>query len=212
MEDYQNIISIIALTFGASWASGINLYATILTLGLMNNGGYIDLPDQLDIVSDPTVLLAAGAMYFVEFFADKIPGVDNMWDGVHSFIRIPMGAFLAYGAAGDQSAAIAMAAAITGGGISAVSHTAKSGTRIVANTSPEPFSNWFLSISEDIAVIMGLWAAIQNPVLFIILFILFILLMIWLLPKVWRGVRNIFITLCKIVRKKESPIEDNHQV
>lgn len=204
MDDYQNIISIIALTFGASWASGINLYATILTLGLMNNSGYIILPEELQILSSPIVLVAAGVMYFFEFFADKIPGIDNMWDSVHSFIRIPFGAYLAYGAVADQQAAVAVAAAIIGGGISAVSHTAKSGTRLVANTSPEPFSNWFLSVGEDITVILGIWAAVKNPILFLILFVLFIIFMIWFLPKVWRGVKNIFLTLCRIVRKRKS--------
>lgn len=207
MEDYNNIIAVIALTFGASWASGINLYATILTLGIMNGSGYINLPEGLQILSEPIVLVAAGVMYFFEFFADKIPGVDNLWDSVHSFIRIPMGAYLAYGIVGDQGMAISLAAAIVGGGITTISHTAKSGTRIVANTSPEPFTNWFLSFGEDISVILGIWTAVKSPILFLVLFIIFIIFMIWFLPKVWKGVRNIFLTLCKIVRKKESTQE-----
>ncbi len=204
MDQYTDIIAIISLVFGASWASGINLYATILTLGIMQATGYVDLPEQLDILSNPIVLVAAGLMYGLEFFADKIPGVDSMWDSVHTFIRIPMGAYMAYGVAGDQNLAIGIAAAIIGGGISTATHATKSGTRLVVNTSPEPFSNWFLSLSEDVAVILGLWAAVQNPILFLVLFVIFIAILIWLLPKVWRGVKNVFITLCKIVRKKES--------
>lgn len=204
MEQYYDIISLIAVTFGVGWASGINLYATILTLGLMNNGGYIVLPEQLDIISDPIILIAAAIMYFIEFFADKIPGLDTAWDSIHSFIRIPMGAALAYGATGDQQTAIEVAALILGGGTAAVSHTAKSGTRVLVNTSPEPFSNWFLSITEDIAVILGLWAALKNPILFLVLFILFIILMIWLLPKVFRGIKNIFKALAGIFYKKEN--------
>jgi len=205
MEQYTEIISLIALVFGASWASGINLYATILTLGLMNNTGYIDLPEQLTLISDPIVLLAAGGMFVAEFIIDKVPGADNAWDSIHSFIRIPFGAYMAFGVAGEQGVALATAAAIVGGGLTAATHATKSGTRILANTSPEPFSNWFLSISEDIAVFLGLWAAVSNPVFFLVLFVVFICLMIWILPKVFRGVSKIFSSLFRIGFKNNEP-------
>ncbi len=192
MEQLDQIAGILALTMGAAWASGINLYAAILMLGLMGTTGNIDLPPGLEILTDPMVLLAAGAMYAVEFFADKIPGVDTGWDSIHTFIRIPAGAMMAAGAVGDVTPALALASGIMGGGLAAATHATKAGSRALINTSPEPFSNWTASITEDIAVIGGLWAALNHPTLFVALMILFILLMIWLLPKLWRGIKTVF--------------------
>jgi hypothetical protein len=131
-------------------------------------------------------------MYVVEFFADKIPGVDTGWDAIHTFIRIPAGAMLAAGAVGNVDPAIAVAAGILGGGLTAATHATKAGTRAVVNASPEPFSNWALSISEDVAVFTGLWAALHHPTLFVCLMIVFIILLIWLLPKLWRGIKALF--------------------
>jgi len=191
MDQLNSISSALALTMGAAWASGINLYAAILTLGLMGATGNIDLPPGLEILTDPMVLMAAGAMYFVEFFADKIPGVDSAWDGLHTFIRIPAGAMLAAAAVGDINPAVELAAGIMGGGLAASTHATKAGTRALINTSPEPFSNWTASITEDIAVIVGLWTALNHPVLYLVLLGLFILLMIWLLPRLWRGIKMV---------------------
>ena len=209
MEEYQNIIAMISLTFGVGWASGINLYATMLVLGLMNQTGYIVLPEQLQILSHPMVLFASGAMYMVEFFIDKIPGVDSAWDTLHYFIRIPFGALLAYGATGDQQTALELAAVIVGGGTAALSQTAKSGTRILVNTSPEPFSNWFLSVSEDVAVIIGLWAALKNPILFLVLFVCFIIFLIWLMPKIFRGIKSLLKGIMGIFIKPKSTEKDD---
>jgi len=192
MDQLDQITSILALTMGAAWASGINLYAAILMLGLMGSTGNIDLPPGLEILTDPMVLLAAGSMYVVEFFADKIPGVDSTWDVLHTFVRIPAGAMLAAGAVGDVTPALSLAAGIMGGGLAATTHITKAGSRALINTSPEPFSNWTASISEDIAVFAGLWAALNHPTLFLVFMILFILLMIWLLPKLWRGIKTVF--------------------
>jgi len=192
MEQLDQIAGILALAMGAAWASGINLYAAILMLGLMGTTGNIDLPPGLEILTDPMVLMAAGAMYFVEFFADKIPGVDSGWDAIHTFIRIPAGAMLAAGAVGDVTPALDLAAGIMGGGLAAATHATKAGTRALINTSPEPFSNWTASVSEDVAVIAGLWTALNHPTLFVALMIVFILLMIWLLPKIWRGIKAVF--------------------
>lgn len=192
MDQLDSVIGIIALTMGVGWASGINLYATLLMLGFMANTGNIVLPPDLEVLANPMVIAAAGLMYAVEFFADKVPGVDTGWDTIHTFIRIPAGAALAAGAVGDMNIAVEVAAAIVGGGLAAGSHAAKAGSRVMINTSPEPVSNWFASIGEDIVVITGIWAAMQHPYTFLVLLVVFILLLIWLLPKVWRGVRRVF--------------------
>lgn len=188
----MDITQTIALTMGVAWASGINLYAAILMLGYLGITGNIDLPPDLQILTDPMVMLAAGLMYCVEFFADKVPGVDTGWDALSTFIRIPAGAVLAAGAIGDVGAAAQLAAGIAGGALATGSHITKAGTRVLINTSPEPITNWFASVGEDVAVIAGLWTALYHPVLFIVLLVLFILLMIWLLPKIWRGIKKLF--------------------
>lgn len=190
-------IDVIALTLGVAWASGINLYAAILVLGLMGSGGYTELPESLIILQDPLVLIAAGVMYFIEFFADKIPGVDSGWDAIHTFIRIPAGAMLAMGAAQglEINQAAELAAALLGGSLAATSHLTKSSTRLVLNTSPEPVSNVTASITEDLAVIGGLWTALNYPLAFSIFIIVFVLFAIWLLPKLWRAIKDIVNTL-----------------
>ena len=185
MENYEALLTTLALTMGVSWASGINLYAALLVLGLGGSTGNIDLPAELLFLQDPMVIGAAGLMYFVEFFVDKTPGVDTGWDAIHTFIRIPAGAMLAASAVGDVTPALEIAAGILGGGVAATSHITKSGTRLLINTSPEPVSNWTASITEDVLVIAGLWAALTYPILFLFLFIIFICLSIWLLPKIW---------------------------
>jgi hypothetical protein len=189
MEGLDQIASVIALSMGMAWASGINLYAALLTLAVLANTGNIALPEQLQIVADPLVMAAAGVMYVVEFFADKIPGIDTGWDALQSFVRIPAGAILAATAIGDVTPAAHMAAAILGGGLAAATHATKAGSRVLINTSPEPVTNWSASIGEDVAVIGGVWAALNHPFVFLGLLLLFILLMAWLLPRLWRGVR-----------------------
>ena len=189
MDAYQSLVHTLALTMGVAWASGINLYAAVAVLGLAGSAGYVHLPDTLAIVQDPLVIIAACFMYCVEFFADKVPGVDTTWDALHTFIRIPAGAMLAAGAVGDATPALVVAAGLVGGGVTAATHATKAGTRMLINTSPEPFSNWFASIGEDIAVFAGLWAALSHPVIFLILLILFLLALCWLLPRIWRGLR-----------------------
>lgn len=182
-------IDAIALSMGAAWASGINLYAAVFMLGFLHHTGHTTLPPDLVFLSDPLVLAAAGFMYCVEFFADKTPGVDTGWDALHTFIRIPAGAALAAGAVSGISPAAELAAMLIGGGVAASVHTTKAGSRMLINTSPEPFSNWAASVGEDLAVIGGLWVALNHPVVFLVALALFILLMAWLLPKIWRGIR-----------------------
>jgi len=192
MEQLDQIAKTLSLTMGAAWASGINLYAAILVLGLLGKTGNVDLPTNLLILQNPLVIGAAGVMYIVEFVADKVPGIDTGWDSIHTFIRIPAGALMAAGAVGDVNPAMAVAAGILGGGMAAGSHATKSGSRVIINASPEPFTNWAASVTEDLAVVGGLWAALHYPWLFIALMIVFILLMIWLLPKLWRGIKKVF--------------------
>lgn len=189
MDAYQQVIATIALTMGAAWASGINLYATIAVLGILGATGNVDLPSQLLVLQSPLVIGCAGLMYLVEFFADKTPGVDTGWDTIHTFIRIPAGVILAASVVGDVSPALVVAAGILGGTMSATSHLVKSGSRVMINTSPEPFSNWAASLFEDFLVIGGLLTALHYPLLFLIFLLLFILLAIWLLPKLWRAIR-----------------------
>ena len=204
MEQLDQIIQTLSLTMGVAWASGINLYAALLMLGGLGATGNIVLPPGLEVLANPVVIFAAGAMYLVEFFADKVPGVDNGWDALHTFIRIPAGALLAAGAVGEVSAPLAVAAGIIGGGVAATTHATKAGSRVMINASPEPFSNWAASISEDLMVFGGLWAALNYPWLFLILFILFIILLIWLLPKLWRSIKKIFSYLGNLLGKRQS--------
>lgn len=187
----MEVVSIIAATMGVAWASGINLYAAMVMLGWMGSSGQIDLPPGLEILEHPGVMLAAAVMYCVEFFADKVPGVDTGWDALHSFIRIPAGAMLAAGAISPLGPEAEMIGLILGGALTAGSHFTKAGSRVMINTSPEPFSNWTASIGEDLLVIGGLWTALNHPVLFIILLVAFIALVIWLAPKIWRGVKKV---------------------
>jgi hypothetical protein len=187
----MDIIDTLALTMGAAWASGINLYAAVFMLGYLGSTGHITLPPDLQVLTDPLVLMAAAVMYCIEFFTDKIPGVDTGWDTLHTFIRIPAGAMLAMGAVGDVSPAAELASFLIGGSLAAQSHFLKAGSRVLINTSPEPFSNWAVSITEDVAVIGGLWTALNYPVAFLIALAIFSLLAIWLLPKLGRGIKRV---------------------
>ncbi len=206
--DFNELSTLLAMTLGVSWASGINLYAAVLALGLAGATGHAVLPEELQVLQSPVVIAAAAIMYCVEFFADKVPGVDTGWDAIHTFIRLPAGALLAAGMVSDLGMGAEIAAALVGGSIAAGTHATKAGSRALINTSPEPFSNWTASVTEDVAVFAGVWAMINHPWVFIGLLILFILFMIWILPKIWRGIRML---LRKIRGKKvpeEEPVED----
>jgi len=192
MGDSQLLLQTLALTTGTAWASGINLYATVAALGLAGAAGYIDLPPGLAVVQDPLIISVAGIMYCVEFLADKIPGFDSIWDAMHTFIRIPGGALLAAGAIGDVTPALTVAAALAGGGVTAATHATKAGSRALVNTSPEPFSNIAVSVTEDAAVFGGLWLAFKQPLWFAVAFGLFLLALVWILPRLWRGTRQLY--------------------
>jgi hypothetical protein len=198
----DNVLQYIAQTLGLSWASGINLYAAILVMGFSHNAGFVELPPGIDYLSNPLVLLVAGAMYVVEFFADKIPVVDTAWDAMHTFIRIPAAAFMAYGAAEAMGPEMQVVLALIGGGFGTLSHATKAGSRVVINTSPEPFSNIGVSTLEDVAVFGGLWLAVAHPWVFLCFLGLFVLFVIWLIPKIWKGIKKIFGFLRKIFYKQ----------
>ena len=187
----------LALALGAGWASGLNLYAAVLALGYFNATGDLLLPPELQILSDPLVMLAAGLMYCVEFFADKTPGVDSGWDALHTFLRIPAGAVLAAGAVGDVSPALQIAAGLVGGTLAAGTHFTKAGARVLINTSPEPFSNWAASVTEDVAVFAAIWTAVHHPALWLALLALSVALIVWLLPRLWRGIRRVLSSLAR---------------
>lgn len=211
MEQLDQIANTLALSMGAAWASGINLYAAVLMLGLMGASGNMVLPESLQILANPLVIGAAGLMYAVEFFADKVPGVDTAWDGLHTFVRIPAGAMLAAAAVGEVSSASQLAAGLVGGGLAAGSHATKAGTRVLINTSPEPFSNWTASLGEDALVIGGLWSALHHPLLFLGLLVLFVLLMVWLVPKLWRGIKRVFSAIARFFGSKAPQSEASPQ-
>ena len=211
MNAYPELISTIALVLGLGWASGINLYAAIAALGIAGATGYVDLPVELKTVQDPLVIGAAVLMYAVEFLADKTPGVDTAWDTIHTFIRIPAGALLAAGAVGDVAPALQISAGLVGGAMATGSHFTKASSRVLINTSPEPLSNWGASIGEDVLVLGGLWAMLNYPWLFVAAMIVFVALVIWLAPKLWRLVKAVFqrigtwLGIYKDPRKRERP-------
>jgi hypothetical protein len=177
---------LVALAGALGWASGVRLYAVLFIVGGLGRLGWIPMPGGLQLLAHPYVLAASGAMFAVEFFADKIPGIDSAWDLLQTFVRIPAGAALAGSVFGDAPGAATLAAAILGGTLAAGSHLAKSGSRMAINTSPEPFSNWAASFGEDLAVGVLLWLAFAYPWAALAVLALLILAMIWLIPKVWR--------------------------
>jgi hypothetical protein len=188
----MDAIHSIALAAGLAWASGLRLYAVLFFAGLLARLGYLDLPDNLHVLTHWAVLSASGFMFCVEFFADKIPALDSVWDALNTFVRIPAGAVLAAMALGSHDPAWMLAGAVLGGTLAAGSHLTKAGTRALINTSPEPFSNIAASTSEDALVLGGLWSAIFHPLVFLALLAVSILGAIWLLPKLWRGVRYVY--------------------
>jgi hypothetical protein len=182
----MDYLSQLALAGSLAWASGIRLYATIFLIGMLGRFEYLHLPEPLLVLQHTWVLAASGIMVVGEFFADKVPGFDSVWDAIHTFVRIPAGAFLAWGAMGDGTPVAETAAAILGGLIAGGTHIAKSGGRAVVNTSPEPLTNWTLSFGEDGLVVGGLFLAITHPLAFLILLAVFLALVVWALPKLFR--------------------------
>jgi hypothetical protein len=180
---------------GLGWASGLRLYAVLFFLGILQHAGIYVLPENLQLLAHPTVMVISGFLFLVEFLADKIPAFDSLWDALQTFIRIPGGALLAAAAVAGGDPALGIAAGLLGGAMAAGSHLTKSGGRALINTSPEPFTNWATSFSEDTLALAGLWAALKFPLIFLTLLALFILCALWLLPKLWRGVKRVLGTI-----------------
>jgi hypothetical protein len=190
---------LLALAAALGWASGFRLYAAVFLTGAAGFMGWVDLPQGLQVLQHPGVLAASGFMVFIEFFADKIPFIDSIWDAVHTVIRIPAGAALAAGALGADGAAMNWIIAIVGGGLAATSHATKMTTRAAVNTSPEPFSNVAVSLLEDGLVVFMLWLAATHPAIFavvllvsIVLAIVLLVVLIKFLRVVLRGLREFF--------------------
>jgi hypothetical protein len=186
------LIASLGLSLGAAWGSGFRLYATIFFLGLMGATGALDLPEHLELLQTPLILTVSGSLCLVEFVADKVPWFDSIWDSIQTFVRIPAGAILAAQLFGSDEPAAQVAVGLIGGGLTTATHAAKAGTRMMINTSPEPVSNWISSIGEDLALVAGLWVALNHPWIFLTGIVVFLLFLAWLLPKVWRGVRALF--------------------
>lgn len=182
------VLQSVALASLLAWASGLRLYLVVFAVGLAGYLGYIELPAGLKVLQHPWVIGAAGFLLLMEFLVDKLPGIDSLWDAVHTFIRIPAGALLAAGATGDTLSALTVAAGLLGGTITAGTHFTKAGGRAIINASPEPFSNWAASLMEDAMVLAGIWFAFLYPLLFLAALAVFAVLAIWLLPRVWRGI------------------------
>jgi len=195
----MNLISTIALAMGASWTSGINLYASVATLGLLSRFAGLQLPGELGVVTSWWVIGIAAALYCVEFVADKVPWVDSAWDVIHTFIRVPAGAVLAAAAFGDFNKSVQLIAVLLGGGLALSSHGTKAATRAVLNTSPEPVTNIVASVIEDIIAVLSMVAAVFLPILLFVIVGVGLLVSFLVLPrivrffaKVIRSVRDFF--------------------
>lgn len=184
--------STLSLALGTAWTSGINLYATVSVLGLLQKFGATKLPGGLDVLDNWWIIGFAGGLFIVEFFADKIPYVDSVWDVIHTFIRIPAGAIVAYAATTDLDPSITIPATLVGGSLAFASHGTKAAARVGANFSPEPVSNWALSFVEDGIVLIGVVLAVFAPMVIAAVLIVFALFFIWFFPKVMRAVRKLF--------------------
>jgi hypothetical protein len=192
--------STLSLALGSAWTSGINLYATVSVLGLLQKFGSVKLPGGLDVLDNWWIIGIAGGLYLIEFFADKIPYVDSVWDVVHTFIRVPAGAVVAWAAVSDMDPAIVIPATLIGGGLALSSHGTKATARIAANLSPEPVTNTLLSLAEDAIAIIGVLLAVFAPVLIAIVLIVFLLFFFWFFPKILRAIKRLFTAVAGFFR------------
>ena len=188
----MGLLSTLGLALGASWASGLRLYAAVATLGLLGRFAGLDLPGELAVVTHGWVIGLASALLVVEFMADKVPVVDSTWDAIHTFIRIPAGAALAALAFGDYDPQWQVGAVLLGGGAALSAHGTKAATRLAVNTSPEPVSNVIVSTTEDGLAIGAVLMAVFLPILALILVGLAMGVSVWLLPRIVRAVRRLF--------------------
>jgi hypothetical protein len=204
----MDLLNTLGLAFGASWTSGINLYATVAVLGLLQHFGLASLPGGLHVLDNWIVISVALSLYAVEFIADKVPYLDSAWDAVHTFIRVPAGAVIAAGATANLSPTVQMVALLLGGGLALSTHGTKATVRAAANLSPEPFSNWVLSVVEDVCAIGAVALAVFHPVIIIGIILVFLVILAWFLPKVLRRIRRMFETTRAFLgrRSLEAPL------
>lgn len=188
----MDFISTLAISLGSSWVSGINLYATVATLGLLGRFAHLKLPGELDVVTNWWVIGVALFLFVIEFVADKVPVVDSVWDVIHTFIRIPAGAVLAATAFGDFDRSIQVVALLVGGSLAFSSHGTKAATRALINTSPEPVSNFVVSLAEDVLAIGSILLAVFLPVLVFFVIGAGVVISFWLLPRVLRFFRHVY--------------------
>jgi hypothetical protein len=186
------MMNALSAVLGVSFAAGLNAYATVLALGVMQRLGAVHLPQHLDVLGSTPVIAAAAFLYLLEFFADKIPIIDSTWDAIHTVIRPVAGALLAYGVVGQVDPRWQVIAALAGGGIALTSHTAKASTRAAANLSPEPFSNWALSVSEDILSFGLVWLTTVHPYITAVIVIVLILVAVYVIRRLSRFARRVF--------------------
>jgi Domain of unknown function (DUF4126) len=184
--------NLLSAVLGVSFAAGLNTYATILALGVMHRLGIVHLPSGLDVVGTLPVIIAAAVLYAVEFVADKIPIVDTVWDGIHTVIRPAAGALLAYGVVGSVDPQWQLIAALVGGGVALTSHTAKASTRAAVNVSPEPFSNWFLSLLEDVVSFTIVWLTASHPLIGFVVVLTLAAAAIFIVWKLSHFARRVF--------------------
>ena len=189
----MNLIETLGLALGAAWTSGINLYATVAVLGLLQRYELVGrLPGGLDALDNWWVIGVALALYAVEFVADKVPYVDSVWDVIHTFVRVPAGAVLALSATADLDPTARAVAVLLGGGLALSTHGTKATVRAAANVSPEPFTNWGLSLAEDVFAVGAVVLAVLHPVVILVVILVFLLVLAWALPKVLRRLRRMF--------------------
>lgn len=191
----MNPVQAISLALGAGFSSGLNLYATVATLGLLQRFHVIHLPEKLAVLSHPIVLGLAIGLYILEFLADKVPYLDTVWDFLHTFIRPPAAAVLGFGVSAGLGVEWRWIAALLAGGIALTSHGTKASTRAAANTVPEPFSNWALSIGEDLLAVWLTWFTTAHPIMAIVIVALLLILCAYLLAKLFRFLRRSLKTL-----------------
>jgi flagellar biosynthesis protein FliQ len=191
----MNLIHTIAIAMGASWVSGLSLYAAVATLGLLSRFAHLELPGELHVLTSWWVIGIAVILYVVEFIADKIPVVDSAWDVIHTFIRIPAGAVLAATAFGDFDKGIQVIAFLLGGGLALSSHGTKAATRAIVNTSPEPLSNIAVSLTEDVIAIVSILLAVFLPLVLFMVVAAGLLFSAWVLPRIFKFFRQVFASM-----------------
>ena len=185
----MNLISTLAIAMGAGWVSGINLYAAVATLGLLGRFAHLRLPGELDVLTSWWIIGLAVGLYLVEFIADKVPYVDNVWDAVHTFIRVPAGAVLAATAFGDFDRGVQVAAFLLGGGLALSAHGTKASARAAINLSPEPASNIVVSLTEDVIAVGSMLLSVFAPFILFAVIAIFLTISFLMLRKIMNAMK-----------------------